>query len=317
MSGIFNTLVQRALSTSRRALRIKQTYICADLRILLPPDHLLPVYRNLYRSYDSFLPILCETFSPTEWIIDIGANCGDTVAAILSKNTVASCLCIEGDGEFFAYLKENVERLRPLRPAAKIIVVEALVGTGAISGTLQGKHGTKSMAATDRAGAPSNVDDHDAPEWLTLEQILSDLTPTEALRTDLRRSATIRLVKSDVDGYDYDVLQSAHSLLTQEDLLLFFECQYNEDSQRREYIELLARLFELKFHHFAVFDNYGNYLLETGDVAVLTQLLDYVWSQNRGRSARTIYYFDLLAWKSASSGVVSSALTRYQRFLGR
>jgi FkbM family methyltransferase len=303
MFGHIGRRIHRLASAARRLLGLHQTWQGADLPISLPADHLLPVYCRVHRLYDRFLPVLCESFSHDDWIIDIGANCGDTLAAILSRNRHASCVCVEGDSVFFGFLTRNIAALQPLRPSARIIALEALVGTGALSGTLQGTHGTKALK-TDRPAGAAPVG---SVPWLSIEKIVLQLPA----------AAAVRLIKSDVDGYDYDVLNSAGSLLADERVLLYFECLCETGPQREGFLALFHRLVASGFYHFAVFDNFGNHMLNTEHIGTLADLIDYQLTQNQRNATRTIYYFDVLAWKISSHQLVSAALERYQQFINQ
>jgi FkbM family methyltransferase len=311
MFGAIRRRMKLLAGAARQRLGMEQTYYCGELPISLPADHLLPVYSRVHRLYDRFLPLLCEPFSHDDWIIDIGANCGDTLAAILTRNGQASCLCIEGDSGFFRFLRRNIAALQALRPAARAIALEALVGTGTLSGTLAGKHGTKALQIDPGAGAASPT----PVRWLSIETILAELPATAPVRADLAASGRIRLIKTDVDGFDYDVLKSAGSLLDDAGMLLYFECCCESASQRQGFAELFDRLLASGFCQFAAFDNFGNHLLNTDQIAILQGLIDYVLSQNEHHATRTIYYFDVLAWKLSSHQLATAALDRYRQFI--
>ena len=296
-----------AAHTVRKLTGVPQVHPCGDFTITLPADHWLPLYQRQHRLYDRFLPVLCQSFSRGEWIIDVGANCGDTVAAILSANRTASCLCIEGDDTFFRSLTHNIESFASACPAARVIPIEALVGTGALHGDLQGAHGTstlKESAATDGK-----------TQWLSLERIVHQLPQTAPLREGLSHSEIIRLIKSDVDGFDYDVLASAGDLLDAPGLLLYFECQCADTDQLRGYLRTFELLMARGFCNFSLFDNFGNYMAEVSTLRQLEVMLDYVWAQTRGLSTRTIYYYDILASKPTSADIAQAALSRWQAFV--
>jgi FkbM family methyltransferase len=296
-----------AAHTVRRFTGLPQTHRCGDFAITLPADHWLPLYQKQHRLYDRFLPMLCQSFSPREWIIDVGANCGDTVAAILSRNRSVSCVCIEGDEAFFRLLTSNLTSLAKDCPAAQVIPIAALVGTGAVQGTLEGARGTSTLKADGASTGKT--------KWLSLEQIVGELPQTAPLRERSANSEIIRLIKSDVDGFDHDVLASAGTLLDEPGLLLYFECQCADTDQLRGYLRTFELLMERGFCTFSLFDNFGNYMAEVSTLRQLETMLDYVWTQTRGLSTQTIYYYDILASKPASTSIAEAALGAWKNFV--
>ena len=121
----------------------------------------------------------------------------------------------------------------------------------------------------------------------------------------------VRLIKSDVDGYDYDVINSAGGLLENDRTMLFFECEYVEEIQRDNFIRLLDKLLHFGFSDFWFFDNYGGYMLNTNDSNMHSELINYVMRQNRNQSTRTIYYFDILASKPSDHVLLTNVIDHY------
>ena len=122
---------------------------------------------------------------------------------------------------------------------------------------------------------------------------------------------SIRLLKSDVDGFDYDVLDSASEVLSTQSPILFFECDFRDEAQRTGYFSTIGRLDRLGYSNWVAFDNYGEVVLQTTDCTDITQLLEYVWRQKQHRSTRTIYYFDVLASVELDAGLVSRVVSDY------
>ena len=301
----------------KRGLRvffnIKINYQCGDFTIQLTPDHLLPGYQKQFKAYDRFLPHLSSYFGPNDWVIDIGANCGDTLAAMIAKNTTSSYLCIEADNIFFDYLKYNIGVINKKLKKITIIPIKALVGTGGVSGVLSGKGGTKSLSSLAKVN-PTGVSE---PELhaVSLAKILQDFPETELIRSSLGDGKVIRLIKSDVDGYDFDVINSAGLLLNSNDLILYFECYYREDFQIEGYRKLMAVLFERGFRHFWIFDNFGVFMLYADQTEIIGDLIHYIENQNKGKSPRTIWYYDILACKDKTKPIINSAISSYLRFV--
>ena len=105
----------------------------------------------------------------------------------------------------------------------------------------------------------------------------------------------IRLLKTDVDGFDYDVLESSLKTIEQHKPLIFFECEYEQEYQKINFKSIIKKLQSLGYFHWTIFDNYGEIIITTQNLSTIYSLMEYVWRQNLGKTTRTIYYFDLLA----------------------
>jgi FkbM family methyltransferase len=157
--------------------------------ITLPHGHALPGYLKNFRNYDRFLPALAREMPSGVWVIDVGANCGDTLVAMIAANPSLNFLCLEADAHLFGYLERNIVQIRKAYPAVgEILPINALVGTAETSGVLTGEFGTKRVIA-------SKEGQHATPLGIIASNVLSPNPP-------------VSLIKVDVDGMDYDVLQS-------------------------------------------------------------------------------------------------------------
>ncbi len=287
--------IRRTLSDGliaiRRVVGHSTTYRCGEVDILLPPGHKLPVYRAEHLQYDRFLPILARHLGEKGVVVDVGANVGDTLAAMVGENRWLSYVCVEPDELFFSYLKRNLARLERSNGLLNVVLIKALVGDGEKVASLSGRDGTKAAVVGGKGGIRSRP----------LDTILSE-----------GEYPLVKLIKSDVDGFDYEVIRSAMQILSCSAPILFFECQYFDREQRDSYESLIFDLMRLGYTRWVVFDNFGGVVLETSDVVVLRSLLGYVWAQNVGGSSRTIHYFDLLACAPKDDLAVSAALSDYQ-----
>ena len=78
------------------------------MELELPLSHELPFYQHDHPRYDRQLgAIAAELGGP---VVDIGANVGDTAAAIRAESDVP-ILCVEGDPAFFALLERNARAI--------------------------------------------------------------------------------------------------------------------------------------------------------------------------------------------------------------
>ena len=245
----------------------------------MPKDHSLPSYFHLEPLRDRFLPLLARHLPPNSTAVDVGANVGDTLAAIVSENELVNYICIEGDEEFSEYLESNVALILSTNPALKISVVNALVGQG-LAGKLEGNHGTKSL--TEQAFGPL--------EAQSLDKILAD-----------NSAKNVSLVKVDTDGFDLNVLFSAAQTIETHQPILFFEVYLKDIAAVEHYSTLVKRLFGAGYKNWSFFDNFGNLICRDVVIEQAVQLFNYLWMQDQGKSPRTFTNYDVVTSSTDSS----------------
>jgi FkbM family methyltransferase len=233
---------------------------------------------------------------PTATIIDIGANCGDTLASMYDANDRLSYICVEPDEVFFGYLSENAVRMRNSNPAASIRLYQALVGKSVSQATLQGHGGTKhAVEVKDLAAAKSIAS-------VTLDSLVLPI-----------QTGGVQLLKSDVDGYDFDVLDSAEHLIAEHIPILFFECHFGNLKQKIGYQATIEALRRRGYREWTIFDNYGDVVLLTHESETLFQLFDYIERQNAGLTTRTIHYVDVMTSTERHEALVIRVVSDYLR----
>lgn len=262
-----------------------------DFSVILPAGHMLPKYQRDHSRYDRFLPHLASYIQGEATIIDIGANVGDTLAGMASMNSKPTFICIEPDAEFFELLKQNISRIEQSKPGLKVHAVKALIGKTVSGASLEGKGGTK-HAVLDKSGTLASK---------ALDQVLAPYG----------NIPQIRVLKSDVDGFDYDVIDSSLATIRQHKPIVFFECQQDDLSQKIGYQNTFDALQAEGYTDWTLFDNFGQVMIRTPDLKIVEQLIDYVWSQNLRKTTRTIYYYDVLATQSSDVDFVSKVLNDY------
>jgi len=263
-------------------------YQYKDFSIKIPANHLLPEYQQTCPKYDRFLPHLVKYFNASDTIVDIGANVGDTLAAMVEKNAASNYICIEPDDSFYRYLEENIDRIKKSIIDLKIEAIKALVGKNISNVSLDGKGGTKHAVTDDEGGIKS----------LPLDEMIPN-------------AMNIRILKSDVDGFDYDVLDSSMSVIQTHKPIIFFECQYDFDYQKNGFSKTIEKLESAGYCDWTIFDNFGEVVVRTNDIDIISQLMNYVWQQNVGNTTRTIYYFDILCVQKTDSSLIDKVLSEY------
>lgn len=267
-------------------------YAFSRVSISIPSSHLLPTYQKDNKLYDRFLPYLANYLPAGGLVVDVGANVGDTLAAMYSSNPSLDFVCVEADDKYFAILEQNISRIHSNNANVSIVPIKALAGESVSNVVLEGKGGTKKAVFSQDGAATLNS--------RTLDSIL-----------DGGNTKSIVLIKSDVDGYDFDVIDSARRVICEHRPILFFECLFDNDYQKASYEKTICGLISLGYDHWVVFDNFGDVILRTGHLSDIVQLFDYVWRQNLKRSTRTIHYYDILATGTSYRNAVDQCINDY------
>lgn len=250
--------------------------------LILPPDHMLDRYQKQYHLYDwvlGELAVLLLAKYPDAAAIDIGANVGDT-AAVLCRKQEIPVLCVEGHPHFVAYLRRNLARL----PGC-IEFAECLVGarSGSISAaSFIADHGT---AAIDSAtGGGEN--DRRIP-----------VRPLADILREHPRFQRSRLLKTDTDGSDFEILGSSLDALRDTRPVLFFEYDptLRPDGPKAA-ADTISRLVQAGYGRFLLHDNYGHFAgsIDADCGEKFLSLDRYLFSNLY--FGRRIYYYDVCAF---------------------
>ena len=239
----FNKFLFYLIYNFKRQLRIffkiDQIIYIDNKKIILPPGHLLSLYESVYPKYDRFLPTVIGKIKENEAIIDIGANIGDTLFRLLNINTRPYYYCIEADNFFYEYLQKNKKSL-DANIQNKIILIKSLVGDQLIGNLSETTTGTKSLIESDSDIKSKKLDD------IIIEYKIKN----------------IKLIKVDVDGFDYNILFSAINELKNNKPDIFFEYMPLDESGKKNYLRLIEKLNEIGYSNWTMLDNYGTIIFE-------------------------------------------------------
>jgi FkbM family methyltransferase len=265
--------------------RIKMDFLTYDiegLSIVLPEEHLLPVYQNSHPLYDRLPKHIVKFIPAGSTVIEVGANVGDTLACMLSANIVAKYHCIEGDGFFFEYLELNKAILEKelALTQSDISIEKSFIASQLQYSAFVGSGGTRSgvLFNPDSDGALDKVKTCSLDEYIQRSKI-----------TD------IKLIMIDVDGFDYDIIESAAKSISKFRPMIYFEFTPLSEATIQNYVHVIKKLRKNSYESFLIFDNFGNFLFDCNDLDLLYQLGRYAHRQNCGLGSRTLYYFDILA----------------------
>jgi hypothetical protein len=258
--------------------------------IYIPAQHALPIYKKFHKNYDRFLPHLVKYFKSAKYtVVDIGANIGDSLAGMIEKNSKLNFICIEADNIFYDYLKKNLQIIKKNIKNAKVKIIKEFIGKDITNVFLKGKDGTKKAEISINGGGI---------KCLPLDKILSNTN-------------NIRLIKTDTDGFDYDVLNSSISTIKKNKPLIFFEYQFENKYKIYSYLKTFKQLEKIGYSDWVIFDNYGTIILRTNELKIIKQLTNYINLQNNLSATRTIYYFDILTCVNKDSKFINTILNDY------
>ena len=274
------------------------TYDIDGISILLPDEHLLPVYQKTHSLYDKLPRFIVRNIPSGGNIIEVGANVGDTLASMLSVKNDAKYFCIEGDELFFSYLELNtsiLEKDLELRHGS-INIEKIFIASKLEYSAFVGSGGTRSGIIYEP--------DSEIPGEKIQTISLDDYIENSGIKA-------VELIIVDVDGFDFDVIQSAIISISKYKPLIYFELTPNDPSIIQSYMRVIKKLQRTSYVNFFVFDNFGNFLFDCSDLVLLEQFCNYVLRQNMHIGTRTIYYLDILAVPKSKKDIGSKILRSF------
>lgn len=273
----------------RLSTTINRKYRIGKYTIEIPSNYALPKYQKTCKLYDRFLPVLAKNIDSDKTIIDVGANIGDTVIALM-QNCQNPIICIEPSDIFFPYLEKNLKRIS-LADFSRVKIIKKFVGTGLISGKLcHIKGGTAKLEVAENSNSLTHC---------TLDELVNDVS-------------NILLLKVDTDGFDFDVINSAQEILSHSEPILFWENEISEDFQYEGFNELYSLLQKKGYDYICIFDNFGNIITEEVNFETLKNINSYVYSMKKHNCTRTFFYTDILASTEKNHLLVKKAINEYK-----
>ena len=141
----FKIIIRRVFRRVRILVGLDLNYNFDGFSILLPPDHLLPLFQKEHLMHERIIPLIAKKLNPVDLVIDIGANCVDTMALMHEKNQKLSYVCVEPDSYFMSYLKKNIDKLKQVGKPVDVVCVQALIGKVVNTAFLTGRGGLKNF----------------------------------------------------------------------------------------------------------------------------------------------------------------------------
>lgn len=237
-----------------------------------------PAYRRAFHLYDTALTQIASVLHdkyPMLKAIDIGANIGDTAALIRDAGQIP-VLCIEGDTILLPVLTENVAKL-----GSEIVIEPSFVGP---------EDKVISLNSTDDLGRNACLVDALDPSGSV------SLRSLGAILADHPEFCTSKLLKTDTEGFDFDIIRQSMDFIRQSKPAIFFE--YDPHLRPDEVhggLDTIHMLIDAGYSTFIYYDNFGNYLLNCNSCnSEVFSDLDCYLASNR-RHGIAVYYFDICA----------------------
>jgi FkbM family methyltransferase len=189
-------------------------------------------------------------------IAEVGTNIGASLAQMISVRPDARYVCFEPAERFRNILLRNVEE----NGWTNVLVEESLVGSQTENVQLFTNTSTASVAKR-------HYGDH----------VFLDASSRPVVMLDdyFDRVERLDLIKSDTDGFDFDVLLGARTILAQLAPALYFEfAPFLARNVGREGSVILEYLGELGYSKFIVFAQTGDLLAFTSDPTDVIALAD-------------------------------------------
>lgn len=235
----------------------------------LPISHPLPLYLRRHPEYDR---ILCRlgSFIRKKYgklrAIDVGANIGDSIAALVGDPSDV-IVGVEANPGYYEYLecnwsgREGVDLYRLYCSARDA----------------SGKY-----EVHEYSGSACIIESSDGQE-MNARSLDSIVEENPGYRP-------VNLIKIDTDGHDHEVIAGARNTIEQHMPAVLFECEAFSDSRYVGYILDSVNLFrQAGYDHMLVYDNYG-YLIKRQDLSDQQGLKSLLFYQLTGG----VRYYDLL-----------------------
>ena len=248
-------------------------------KMTMPLSHALPLYYNTHPFYDR-LPTRLGKFVRERYgaicCVDVGANIGDTVVALMNGVHNDVFLAIEPNPRFYKLLCENLKQEKNVTTLS--VMCSSM--SSDMGFVVAEKNGTAVLN----------------------ESCSADLTGIKALDDivgDYPEFRKVNLLKIDTDGYDFEVVAGARKLIQKSLPAILFECgDLGEGCYPRDCAKTLEFFKETGYSSFLVYSNLGH-LLGRFSIDQLKSFYCLVLSQLTGG----LTYFDIVVMQDSDADI--------------
>lgn len=240
-------------------------------KLRMPLSHPLPCYLFANRFYDSLPERLVRYLSGSVdglSCIDVGANIGDTIAAMYQDT--GRYLAIEPSIKYSRYLRENWGQMK------NVTILETVCSSSMTVKSFQivEKSGTAAMAFNGNDVVPD-----------------SSAQTLDAIADNIPGFAKPDVIKIDTDGHDFDVLAGAKNVITRAHPAVLFECDaFGRSTYVEDCLQTLDLFARAGYRSFLAYDNLG-YLMGRHELSNLSHFKDLLLYQ---LTCPHFHYFDIL-----------------------
>jgi len=227
--------------------------------ITMPGNNPLVKHYEYFPNYNIELGKLAQIISkkyPDSYLIDIGANVGDTIAVVKSVVNIP-IIAIEGDQFSYKFLSQNALLFDEVHTINQFL----------------GEKSEKKMIKAEKEGWNTTlIPTTNGSNWITLK------TLDESLKENKLSSVNTKLIKIDAEGFDTIILRGALDTILKFSPVLYFE--YNRENMDIIGEDGLATLFSLSesgYDNIAFLDNHNRCLMYTSlaQKDIIQQLHNY------------------------------------------
>jgi FkbM family methyltransferase len=253
-----------------------------DKIIYTDSQHLAAAYRDYPETnrVSTRLASVIRRFHNDFQAIDIGANCGDTIA-FLFDGWSGKVLAIEPDANCQKWLRRNWGDDSRVR-----IQQVWLSSTSGVANAKLSKTGWNTTVDVATGG-------NTQIEFKTLDEVLS-LEP---------EFTNVKLIKIDAEGFDGQILLGSRQTLLQHKPAVLFESNMDSPAMKNtDPISVFVFMMGLGYESFLLYDAYGRFVtaVDSKGLDLLRDLLDYAYADgNFGR----VYYYDVIAIHNTDTAV--------------
>ncbi|HYE37876.1 FkbM family methyltransferase [Methylocaldum sp.] len=245
-------------------------------RVFTNNGHSYPLFARRFPHWNNPLIQLVHesaiTLGKPIIVVDIGAGIGDTVLLLESNcpSSIKQFVCIEGDTEFFRYLKENLKQPERYELCNVMLSNEE----SGIPSLVRTHAGTASAQGTSQTYA------------LSFDQLACSHEPPN-------------VIKIDVDGYDGKVLAGATKTLKEHKPAVIFEwdpslCR-DTSNNWLEHFEILGKADYTRYIWFTKYGDFSHFMTDV-DINAVSKLAEVCLSGERDYN----WHYDVIALHKTS-----------------
>ena len=245
-------------------------YSVDGIDIKFPPQHGTPYEWKFNREYSKSLGRIAKAMYskyPDSTIIDAGANVGDSAAIIRSAGVDNLIISIEGFKEYYDILCLNAKSMGNVVPVSCFL--DSVEHESKINLRTGGIGNTVIYEDKDLYTQKAVVESIDV-KFRSLKYIIDNFSP----------NAQVKLLKTDIEGYDIPVINGSMDIINQHKPIIFFELHISSMEEKGKGVtwrELFSNLKKASYKKAMFWRNSNEYELtvELDDDCVLEDVIEY------------------------------------------